>query len=289
MTAPTVGLCSDITEAVVMYAPQKLYLKPIAKVNISVQLPQIKSPGKSISNWEVMDKLKKMIIPDEFLTLKVLKSTLEFIRFEGEIENRGKIKVIIQRVDGKMIKLSGFSDALKVRAAEAKLAFPSRYDWDSFFRDAHNMDETKAGQRPDTIHLKDLPCRWFANRHSSDKEKPSADVLRAVFETYGEVRDTDIPCLDPYRQEMASQKGTTIQTFNYGQDLTFEAYVQYTEYVSFVRAMDALRGMKMVYKEDDKKAWAANIRVCYGNVSLSLFILNILTKAYFLRLVLNLF
>ena len=261
MTAATVGLCNDVSEAVELCASRKLYLKPIAKVNVSVQLPQIKSPGKSISNWEVMDKLKKMISPDDFLSLKVLKSTLDFIRFEGEIENKSKIKVIIQRIDGKTIKLSGFSDVLKVRAAEAKIPFPSRHDWDSYFRDARNMDETKAGQRPDTIHIKDLPCRWFTDKQNSDKEKPSADVVRTVFETFGELRDTDIPSLDPYRQEMTSQKNL-IQTFNYGQDFTFEAYIQYTEYVSFVKAMDALRGMKLVYKEDNNKAWATNIRVC---------------------------
>jgi len=68
----SIGVCADTSEAVELLEAQGLYLKPIAKLNISVQLPQLKSPGSSISNWEVMEKLKKMIKPENFLVLKVL-------------------------------------------------------------------------------------------------------------------------------------------------------------------------------------------------------------------------
>ena len=68
----SIGICSDTSEAVELLEAQGLYLKPVAKLNISVQLPQLKSPGSSISNWEVMEKLKKMIKPDTFLVLKVI-------------------------------------------------------------------------------------------------------------------------------------------------------------------------------------------------------------------------
>ena len=67
----SIGVCTDTSEAVELFEPQGLYLKPIARLNVSVQLPQIKSPGLSISNWEVMEKLKKMIKPDHFLLIKV--------------------------------------------------------------------------------------------------------------------------------------------------------------------------------------------------------------------------
>ena len=256
-----IGLCGDITEAVDLFEPQGIFLKPVAKLNISVQLPQLKTPGKSISNWEVMEKLKKMIKPDQFIVLKVVKSTLEFVRFEGEIENKTKLKVLIQRLDGKCIKLSGFPETLKVRAAEAKIHFPQRHDWDSFFRDAKNMNEMKPGERPDTIYFKDLPSRWFANRKDKDKDKPSEYILKKVFETFGEIRCVDIPMLDPYRRE-TSQGAGTIPTFTFGQDLIFEAFVQFREYIGFVKAMTAMKGMKLLYKSDDGKAYTANIKVC---------------------------
>ena len=256
------SLCSDTSDAVEFFRPQGLFLKPIAKLNVSVQLPALKQPGKSISNWEVMEKIKHMIRPDQFICLKIVKSTLEFLRFEGEIENKAMLQTVIARLDAKTIKLSGFPDLLKVRAAEAKCSFPTRHDWDSYFRDAKNMNEMKPGERPDTIHIKDAPSRWFANKKAHDKSLPKEYILKKVFENFGEIRCVDIPMLDPYRKEMTATNPAigSMQTFTYGQDLVFEAFVQYKEYISFVKAMDALRGMKLLFKEDGK-AYTANLKV----------------------------
>ncbi|XP_076468501.1 uncharacterized protein LOC143299203 [Babylonia areolata] len=263
-----ISLCNDTSEAMELYKPQGLYLKPVAKINISAQLPQLKTPGKTISNWEVMEKVKTMVRPDIFISVKVAKSTMEFLRLEGEIENRSKLPILIMKLDGKSIKLAGFSETLKVRAAEAKTSFPVRHDWDSFFRDARHMNEMKAGERPDTIHLKDLPTRWFAKDGGrsatlDQKPRPSEEILRKVFETFGEVRCLDIPMLDPYRKEIMGSlaKPGMIQTFSYAQDVQFEAYVQFRDYISFVKAMDAFRGMRLLYLEDPDKAFTANIKV----------------------------
>ena len=65
------------------------------------------------SSAQVMEKLRQMIRPDQFIMLKVVKSTLEFIRFEGELENKNLVKVVISRLDAKTIKLSGFPEQLK--------------------------------------------------------------------------------------------------------------------------------------------------------------------------------
>uniref|UniRef100_UPI00398EEDF0 A-kinase anchor protein 17A-like n=1 Tax=Pristiophorus japonicus TaxID=55135 RepID=UPI00398EEDF0 len=249
----------DTSEAVELFAPQGLFLKPIAKLTISVSLPQLKQPGKSISNWEVMERLKCMVHPEQFATLRVSKSTMDFVRFEGEVENKNMVKAFLSKLDAKTIKLSGFTDTLKVRAAEVKIDFPTRHDWDSFFRDAKDVNETLPGERPDTIHLEGLPCKWFALKNSSS-EKPSDFILRKVFETFGEIRNVDIPMLDPYREEMT---GKNFHTFSFGGHLNFEAYIQYQEYIGFVKAMDALRGMKLLYKGDDAKAVACSIKVTF--------------------------
>lgn len=250
----------DTSEAVELCPLYGLYLKPITKMTISVALPQLKQPGKSISNWEVMERLKGMVHNHQFSTLRISKSTMDFIRFEGEVENRSMVKSFLACLDGKTIKLSGFSDILKVRAAEFKIDFPTRHDWDSFFRDAKDMNETLPGERPDTIHLEGLPCKWFALKESGS-EKPSEDVLVKVFEKFGEIRNVDIPMLDPYREEMT---GRNFHTFSFGGHLNFEAYVQYCEYAGFIQAMSALRGMKLMYKGEDGKAVACNIKVRLG-------------------------
>ncbi|XP_045850974.1 A-kinase anchor protein 17A-like [Meles meles] len=251
----------DTSEAVELCPPYGLYLKPITKMTISVALPQLKQPGKSISNWEVMERLKGMVHNHQFSTLRISKSTMDFIRFEGEVENKSLVKSFLACLDGKTIKLSGFSDILKVRAAEFKIDFPTRHDWDSFFRDAKDMNETLPGERPDTIHLEGLPCRWFALKESGS-EKPSEEVLVKVFEKFGEIRNVDIPMLDPYREEMT---GRNFHTFSFGGHLNFEAYVQYREYVGFIQAMSALRGMKLMYKGEDGKAVACNIKVSFDS------------------------
>ncbi|KAM8750145.1 A-kinase anchor protein 17A [Rhynchonycteris naso] len=251
----------DTSEAVELCPPHGLYLKPITKMTISVALPQLKQPGKSISNWEVMERLKSMVHNHQFSTLRISKSTMDFIRFEGEVENKSLVKSFLACLDGKTIKLSGFSDILKVRAAEFKIDFPTRHDWDSFFRDAKDMNETLPGERPDTIHLEGLPCKWFALKESGS-EKPSEDVLVKVFEKFGEIRNVDIPMLDPYREEMT---GRNFHTFSFGGHLNFEAYVQYREYAGFIQAMSALRGMKLMYKGEDGKAVACSIKVSFDS------------------------
>lgn len=254
----------DTSEAVELCAAYGLYLKPITKMSISVALPQLKQPGKSISNWEVMERLKAMVQHHQFSTLRIAKSTMEFIRFEGEVENKSLVAAFLACLDGKTIKLSGFSDILRVRAAEFKLDFPSRHDWDSFFRDAQDMNETLPGERPDTVHLEGLPCKWFARRDAGPgaAEKPSEEVLVRVFERFGAIRHVDIPMLDPYREEMT---GRNFHTFSFGGHLNFEAYVQYREYAGFIQAMSALRGMKLMFKGEDGKAVACNIKVTFDS------------------------
>ncbi|MEJ1288910.1 hypothetical protein NN561_019946 [Cricetulus griseus] len=111
----------DTSEAVALCPALGLYLKPITKVTISVALPPLRQPGKSISNWEVMERLKAMAAAQaraQFSALRIAKSTLDFIRFEAEVENRALVRPFLACLDGKTIKLSGFADALRVRAAE---------------------------------------------------------------------------------------------------------------------------------------------------------------------------
>lgn len=253
------SVVSDTAEAVDLCPEFNLYLKPIAKLTVSVALPHLKTPGKSISNWEVMERLKAMVQPEQFSSLRISKSTMDFIRFEGEVENRSAVKRLLAKLDGKSIKLSGFTDVLKIRAVEHKADFPTRHDWDSFFRDAKDMNETVPGERPDTIHLEGLPCKWFSPKDGVP-DRPSEAALRTVFQRFGKIRNVDIPMLDPYREEMT---GKNFNTFSFGGHLNFEGYVQYQDHTGFVRAMDSLRGMKLMLKGDDEKAVACSIKVTF--------------------------
>jgi len=172
------------------------------------------------------------------------------------------------------MKVTGFKEQLKIKTSETKLVFPSKYDWDSFFRDAKNMNEMKAGERPDTIHFQNLPVKWFtadetvpSSTLSEDKKLlPSERFFKKVWEGFGDVRAVDIPACDPYRSSM-SQATSGIKTFaSFSDDSMFEGYVQYKDYISFVKAMDALRGTWIFYQErgHNGKSYVANVKVC-GN------------------------
>ncbi|KAG6456938.1 hypothetical protein O3G_MSEX010033 [Manduca sexta] len=256
----SIQVCRDTSDAVALYLPQRLYLKSFAKLNISVQLPPHKVHGKSISNWDLMEKLRKMIQPENFSILKVSKHSSEVIRFDAELESRDKLDRVLARLDDRVVQLNDYPDPLKVRVSEAKSDFPSRHSWDSFFRDATDMDEMKPGERPDTVHITNLPIRWFVpERDLDDDAPPSENIFKKAFEKYGSIRQVDVPTADPFRMQMKSaMRGISIPPQE--ASLYFEGYIQYNEYVSFVRCMDALRGKKLLRKGNDISQWCS-IRV----------------------------
>lgn len=210
------------------------------------------------------------------------KTTIEYLRFDAELDDRNKMKNVVARLDGRKVKLTGFVEYSQVKATESKSDFPTRHDWDSFFRDAKHMDEMKAGERPDTVYLSNLPIKWFCPRHLENEPnvKPSESLFKRIFEKFGEVRLVDIPICDPYRDQMKSGL-TGLKNFSFDNDMYFEgwgaeilkqsrkcnfwfssSYVQFSEYGSFVRAMDEFRSMKLVRKEVDKHV-AVNIQVTF--------------------------
>lgn len=91
----------------------------------------------------------------------------------------------------------------------------------------------------------------------SPKVKPNESVIRSTFESFGPIRNIDIPMLDPYRAKMFPNHE---KSFSMGQDGLFDVYVQFHEYGSFVKCMMAFRGMMLVLREGNK-ALAASIQV----------------------------
>ncbi|KYB25041.1 hypothetical protein TcasGA2_TC031075 [Tribolium castaneum] len=253
--------CRNTSDCVPLYLPQQLYLKPAARLTISIQLPNIKKLEKSISHWEIMEKLRTLIRPDEFSVLKVSKTTLNFVRFEAELENRTRLDRVVSKLDNNSIKLKEIPDLLRLKASEVKSDFPTRHKWDSFFQEAKDMDEMKPGQRPDTVHLSNLPRKWFVPYHLPEGEDvvPSEKLFYRIFEKFGQIRYVDIPVCDPYRKKMKDHI-SGIKAHPVDDRDFFEGYVQFKDYIGFTKTMDALKGMKLVRKEEDE-AFCVNIKV----------------------------
>ena len=123
-----------------------------------------------------------------------------------------------------------------------------------FHNQAGNLTIWHCTWRPQFRSIKFITFRIEIN---SAKLKPSESMLRTLFEVFGPLRSVDIPMLDPYRPKMVTNPPNT---FAFGQDGLFEAFIQYQEYVGFVKCMTAFRGMKLLYKEGDR-AWTAVVQV----------------------------
>ncbi|KAM3827248.1 A-kinase anchor protein 17B-like [Vipera latastei] len=263
----TVTLVCDPSEAMELCASQQLYLKPVAKLTISVVLPEHTGSTRAFSKWEVMDKLKNMICPDQFTSVKVSKSTKGFIRFEGEAETKRLLTSLKEKLHGKLIKLNGFKEDLQVVATEAPPDGPPSQESEPNAKSQKPPEEQEQEEQSqallDCLHLEGLPCKWFALK-GSESEAPSEDVLRTVFGTFGKIKNVDIPMLDPYREETV---GRTRNNFIFRGLRSFEAFVQYQEPQSFARAMESLKGMKLMFKGEDGKALACNIKVTSDTTS----------------------
>lgn len=62
---------TNVSDCEPLYIPHSLYLKPLAKFTISVQIPSNNAVGKSISNFDITEHLRKAAKPDKFLIIKV--------------------------------------------------------------------------------------------------------------------------------------------------------------------------------------------------------------------------
>lgn len=236
---------------------QHLYLKPMAVIKITVVLPRMTIPGQSISNWDLMERLKRAIDPIQMDSCKVRESNIDSVIFEAELLSLGIMQKTMKILDGFSMKVSGFAEPLKVKTKEAKLDFPSRHDWDDWFM-KHKMDEMKPGERPDTVYLARIPVKWFCDGYN---DLPSERRLRVAMEAFGSVRVVDIPICDPLRSRMNSKiSGIQQKGFGLGQDVFFEAYVQFMEYKGFATAMDSLRNRKWA-KRIDGRFFQANVKV----------------------------
>ncbi|CAI5444725.1 unnamed protein product [Caenorhabditis angaria] len=236
---------------------QHLYLKPIAIIKITVTLPKMTIPGQSISNWDLMERLKRAVDPIQMDSIKVRESNMDSVIFEAELLSLGIMEKTMKILEGHVMKVSGFAEPLKVKTKQSKTDFPSRHDWDLWYL-KNKMDETKPGERPDTIYLSKIPVKWFSDGRS---DLPSEKRLKSAFEEFGKIRRVDIPICDPLRVKMNSKySGIQMKGFGIGQDIFFEAYVQYMEYKGFAFAMDALRNRKWA-KRIDGRFFQASVKV----------------------------
>ena len=249
------------------YLPAGLFLKPEARVWIEVKLPEINDSSKSISNWEVMEKIKALSMPVEFQSLRVSSYTRELIQFDGELSSVRHVRKIVLLLHGKSMKLSGFSELLKLKAKQLGSPQPTKAEWEEYFqsRGGSTFDEGRPGERPDTVKVSGLPVRWFTSKTSDGR--PCPKVLVQAFQKFGTVSQVGIydptlaAALGKKREEKFASFGPGSRMFY------FDAYVQYEKYAGFNSAMSALKGMSVLRLEDGGKEVLARVTVDFDKTA----------------------
>ena len=240
-----------------------LYMKHVAKIAVVVQLPEIKSGSLNISNWEVMEKIRALIAPEEFTTLSVLKVMRQMLHFQGELASLRVLRKAIQLLNGKTIRVNGMSQQLRVRAGEAELKFPQKKDWDSYFQDrgVPTFAEGIPGDRPDTVYIRGIPAQWLCPNPVVD-QTVLAELLKKIFSRYGSVCRVDVVDNPP------QASSGSFSAFGPSAPLhTFDGYVQYEKYDDFCRTMAGLRGMKLVRKRKGEPEVAVKLDVDFDKSS----------------------
>lgn len=249
------------------YLPAGLFLKPEARVWIEVKLPEIKDSGKSISNWEVMEKIKALSMPVEFVSLRVSNYTRELIQFEGELDSVRNVRKIVLLLHAKSMKLSGFSELLKLRAKQLTSSQPTKSEWEDYFqsRGVSTFDEGRPGERLDTVKISGLPVKWFTSKTSEGR--PCPKVLAQAFQKFGAVMQVGI--YDPTAAAaLTGRKEERFSSFGPGSRMFyFDTYVQYEKYAGFTNAMNALNGMSLLRLEDGGREAVARITVDFDKTA----------------------
>ena len=248
------------------YLPAGLFLKPEARVWIEVKLPEIKDSGTSISNWEVMEKIKALSQPVEFQSLRVANYSRELIQFEGELDTVRNVRKIVLLLHGKSMKLSGFSELLKLKAKQLQSPQPTKAEWEEYFqsRGVDTFDDGRPGERPDTVRITGLPVKWFASKTSEGR--PCPKMLMQAFQKFGPVAQVGV--YDPTVAAALGRKEDQFSSFGPGSRLFyFEAYIQYEKYAGFNNAMNVLKGMSVLRLEDGGKEAVARITVDFDKTA----------------------
>lgn len=247
----------DDSEAVELSAIYHLYLKPKSKLIISIILPEETEQCKPISNRDILEELKNLVAPDHFSSLRVSKTSKEFIRIEGETDTKDLADRLLEKLNGQSLPISCLPKPLQMAVIRAPADVPVNDNTKKLLTEAEDLEDNAVNYTLSCIHLEGLPCKWFLAL-GLNTEKPSEVVVRSSFEKFGNIVNIDIPMLDPYREDGGGNQ------LGPGGPQPFDAFLQYEKISSAVDAVRSIQGMKLMFTAEDGKSLACDIKVTPG-------------------------
>lgn len=239
-----------------------LLFKSITKLNATLHIPNIKSTGSVVSNWELLERVRSILMSENSCQIKIISSSPSSVSLDIEPHTLKSRDEIINKLNGSSIKVSGLPNTIKIAATPFKCKQIKRHHWESHFRDAKYTDETKPGFRPDTVLIQGLPIKWFSKENSM---VPSEEFINDSFEVFGKIRRVDIPSLDPYRSRirhfyLGDENNQPVVKDNHSiTPLLFDIYIQYMDYSGFNNCMNNICGKKLIKINNDNMSDLINI------------------------------
>ena len=232
-------------------APLSLFLVPQKKITVVVVLPTSRTVGPSISNWDMMEKLRQGAQPEQFVNLRVEHSSRERISFVGELLSLRALRKVVLLLNGKTMRMPGFQEPFKVKAHSLDVNFPKKKDWEAFYRSKGlaNFADGSPGERPDTVRVSRIPVEWFMDHSDLDAgEWPSKALIAQAFSQFGVLSNVGMylhkmgmPRLQHVEGAFSSFGPTPGQPVR-----LFDAFLQFADYNGFCSAMLGLKGMDMM-------------------------------------------
>ncbi|KAJ0024077.1 hypothetical protein Pint_08641 [Pistacia integerrima] len=142
-------------------------------------------------------------------------------------------KYILEKMDGIELNLEGVKYRLSVSVPVSDEFDKMKKDWEEFYAFG-NRGYSRGRQEPDTIVIRGVPSRWFAEPRVSSK--PSMLVTHTIFSTFGKIRNLNVAEDDDLGKD-ADEDETVIVS-----GLHCKIVVQFEKYRDFYNALKVLCG-----------------------------------------------
>ncbi|KNA17341.1 hypothetical protein SOVF_080480 [Spinacia oleracea] len=99
-------------------------------------------------------------------------------------------KLMVEKMDGMEVNLEGVKFKVSVNLSVSDDFQTMKKEWQEFYAFGPGSYSRSGKKEPDTIILRGLPSRWFAEPRVSSK--PSMLVTHTIFSTFGKIRNLNV-------------------------------------------------------------------------------------------------
>ncbi|XP_027330592.1 uncharacterized protein LOC113846470 [Abrus precatorius] len=143
---------------------------------------------------------------------------------------------LAESIDGIELNLQGVKFKLAVTVPVSDDFEAIKKDWEHFYA-FQNRGLSRVKREPDTIVLRGLPSRWFAEPRVSSK--PSMLVTHTIFSTFGKIRNLNVAEDDDLGKDADEDGGDLVS------GLYCKIVVQFEKYRDFHDALRVLCGRSL--------------------------------------------